>query len=164
MVGTFNALEVGDGGANHVSGDLGTGIRAGYVACAGEHRDGNFVDSSDVDQIRLAMTGKVVLQGNELLEPVGIGVLLPVERALNRHWLASGAIAKATASVTQLLADAWILLIPVRSILVVDADRWELVDRVLIEAFWSIRRVGKARGESEDFIKVVSKERLLKVR
>lgn len=61
MISSLNALKVGDGGADHASSGDSAIVSAGHIFRACEHCDRDLVNPSDVDQVRLTMTVKVVL-------------------------------------------------------------------------------------------------------
>ena len=112
---------------NHISSDHSTVVWASVVTFAHKHGDRDLVNASDINEIRLAMSSKIVIKRDQLLEPVGISVLLPMKRTLHGHRLAVGAAEIITADFAKLIADALVLFLPIGAVLIIDTDRVELV-------------------------------------
>ena len=126
MVLSWNRLEVHDSVADDLSCLLGTPVWASNILGARHHRDGHLVDARDVDKRRMTMAIEVVWC--ILLEPISVGVLPPVSLRLDTLWLAPVTRGVLAGSGAKLIAHFFVIMVPIWTIHVVDADRWELVE------------------------------------
>mmetsp|Transcript_33380 Transcript_33380/g.41234 ORF Transcript_33380/g.41234 Transcript_33380/m.41234 type:complete len:330 (+) Transcript_33380:188-1177(+) len=135
-------------------------VWARLVSCAHEQRNRDFIDTSDIDKIGLTLTLEVL--GRELLESARVSVLLPVSLRLDSHGLAVRAVAVVAGIIAQ-LAHLLVVSPPVRAVQVIHADRWHLIQGVLIVALWAVRGTDGAGGQRHKLVKVVHQEALFEM-
>ena len=161
MVLTLDAFEVHDHIANNLGCLDGAIIRASLIGSAYKHSDWHLVDAADVDQSSLFFSLQII--GCILLEPVHVGVLLPVRLRLHCHRLAVRAVSVVTGIFAQLLAHLFILILPVGPVEIVDANGWVSIEGVLIVRLVFTSWADSARSKSEKLVQIVDQEILLKV-
>ena len=153
MISTFDALEVHD----HITDNLGclngTIIWTGFICCAHQQRDRDLVNASNVNQGSLTLTLHIVR--SVLLESVHEGILIPMGLCLDSNRLAIVTVSKVACVVAELFADFFVLLLPVRTVQVVDTDRSVCIQPIVVVGFRLVGRADRAGSESHELIKVV---------
>lgn len=120
MILTLNGLEVD----NHITNDTSclncTSVRASVIGSSHKHRDWNLINARYVN--KCSFTLAILPLGRPLLEPVCVGILLPMLLRLHSHRLAPVAADVVAGFLAKLVANLVMVTLPVRAVQVVDSN------------------------------------------